>query len=303
MRRPQSSIRSICVALLILIYPAVSLAQQAPDTLTIGLDKFMPADKFKPIADFLNDQLAVYVEYENFNSLLELSGNQSKYDLIYTNAFGYAYAQVTELPFQSYLVRADKAGTTLTYKSCLIANKNSNIKSTKFIADKSSTIDVSFTYPSSTSGHIIPRIYLTQLIGQSLESGFKSVNFETGHKDVIQKINEGSIALGACSCQWIREEIKANPKLKNTINVLWESIPIPHAVWAANQTSDPAVLEGLDKVLNDMLKVKEIRNIVDLPNLSQYSPAAVDGFNYLINQLKKDDELEFYLYYYESFSE
>lgn len=276
-------------------------AIQVPGTLTIGLDRFMPAEKFKPIAAFLNDQLQVEVQFENFNSLLELSSNQSKYDLIYTNAFGYAYAQVTELPFDPFLVRADENGSTLTYKSCLIANKSSKLKSTKNIADDSKNIDVSFTYASSTSGHIIPRIYLTQLIGQSLESGFKSVNFESSHKEVIQKVNEGSVALGACSCQWVREEIKANPKLKNTINVLWESIPIPHAIWAINQTSNLEVFDGLDLALNKMLKTPEILEIVNLPDLAQYNSPAVDGFNFLINQLKKDDELEFYLYYYESF--
>lgn len=291
------------LAAILLSTPFNSFAVQQPDTLKVGLDRFMPEEKFKPIADFLSNQLGIYVKYENFNSLLELSSNQSTYDLIYTNAFGYAYAQVTELPFTSFLVRADKNGSTLTYKSCLIANKNSPIKSTKNIAEKSSSIDVSFTYASSTSGHIIPRIYLSQLIGKSLESGFKSVSFETSHEDVIEKVNNGSIPLGACSCQTIREEVKADSKLKNTIQVLWESIPIPHAIWATNQTSNPAVYSGLGTALNEMLKVKEIRELVDLPDLAQYSPPAEDGFNYLINQLRKDNELEFYLYYYESFSE
>ncbi|MEP2025538.1 MAG: PhnD/SsuA/transferrin family substrate-binding protein [Reichenbachiella sp.] len=303
MRKHITSKCNIIILFSLLSCTTISFAQTSGDTLSIGLDRFMPAEKFKPIADFLNEKLDAYVQFENFNSLLELSSNPSQYDLIYTSAFGYAFAQVTELPFQPYLVRADKDGKTLTYKSCLIANKKSMIKSTKDIADDSKSIEVSFTYASSTSGHIIPRIYLTQLIEQSLESGFKGVKFESAHQDVIKKVSEGSIALGACSCQWIREEIKANAQLKNSINVLWESIPIPHAVWATNQTSNPSLFNNLDITLNAMLNKSEIRKIVDLPQLNQYSPASQDGFNYLIDQLKKDNELEFYLYYYESFSE
>lgn len=292
----------ICLLFFIFIIHKNSFALPG-DTLSIGLDRFMPAKKFKPIADFIGQKLDVFVLYENFNSLLELSSKQSEYDLIYTNAFGYAYAQVTDLPFKAYLVRADKNGQTLTYKSCLISNKGSNITSTRDIKELSKDLEVSFTYASSTSGHIIPRIYLTQLVGESLEGGFKKLNFESGHREVIEKVNEGKIKLGACSCQTIKEEIQANAKLTKTINVLWESIPIPHAVWATNNLSDPKIYEKLGQSLNALLNETQLREIVDLPYLTQYSTPAQDGFNYLINQLKKDDELEFYLYYYESFSE
>lgn len=273
------------------------------DTLRIGLDRFMSEEKFAPIADYLSIQLNMPVKYERFNSLIELTGNQSNYDMIYTNAFGYAYAQVTKLPFEAFLTRADKNQQPLTYTSCLITNSKSGILTAEQIIEKSTSSDLSFTYPSSTSGHIVPRIYLSQLLNQPLESRFQSITFESNHVDVIEKVGNGGTDIGACSCYWARKKIEENPKLKEFVSILWESPPIPYLVWAANNSLKKGLTDNIKKAFSTMLDIPEIRASVMRPDLTTYSAINNDAFSILIDQLKKDQELEFYLYYYEAVSE
>ena len=121
-------------------------------------------------------------------------------------------------------------------------------------------------------------------------------------KHLKELVQEGKVDLGACSCQWIAEQMEKSPDLKKGIKIVWESNPIPHAIWAINSTSDEKLFTDLDEALNDILEVEEIRNLVSLPGLSQYSLAEEHSFDFLIDQLSNDLELEFYLYYYESFS-
>ncbi|MEP2024729.1 MAG: phosphate/phosphite/phosphonate ABC transporter substrate-binding protein [Reichenbachiella sp.] len=280
-----------------------AIQQPDSDTLSIGLDRFMPEEKFTLIAKHLSTQLNVPVKYENFNSLIELTKNQSKYDLIYTNAFGYAYAQVTDLPFAAFLIRADKNGDPLTYKSCLITNSASGITTVEQVKENSDSLDVSFTYASSTSGHIVPRIYLSQLIGETLESGFQGVAFESSHEEIIKKVGEGKTDLGACSCYWAQKKAQEDSALKGQIKILWESTPIPHVVWATGNTMNEAMKVPLQQAFSTLLENEQIRTLVMRPDLTAYSSIKDEAFSFLIDQLKKDQELEFYLYYYESFSE
>jgi phosphonate transport system substrate-binding protein len=291
-------IQSLSLSLWLML-ASFTQAYARQNTLSIGLDQFMPAEKFAPVADYLSVQLGVPVTYENFGSLTNLS---AKYDLLYINAFGYAYAKVAGFPFESFVARADASGTLLSYKSCLIAHAKSGIKTPDQIIAQSKSINLSFTYASSTSGHIVPRIYLTQLLGQSLEEAFKQVEFGSEHVDVINKVKSGTVDLGGCSCLWVSDEMSKQPNLKNEIHVVWESEPIPHAVWAINTTSNQKLFSNLPAILNAMLKDKEIWKIMVIPDLNQYSRTDEKAFDFFINQLRTDGELEFYLYYYESVS-
>lgn len=270
------------------------------DTLSIGLAPFMTPERFKPVAQLLTKELKMPLKYENFNSLVELAGNYQKYDLLYMNAFAFSYTQALDLPLNAFLARANAKEEALSYKSCLIIKADSPIESIAQVVEGAAELKLSFTYASSTSGHIVPRIYLTDQLGGSLENNFEEIKFL--EDDVLHQVVSGSIDIGAYSCATLQEEVAKDNSLANEYRILWSSEAIPHAVMVTGSSIDAKMKKKLTKAFSKLKEYPSAWELLALTDMTQYTEVENSSFDHLTNKLKEDDELEFYLYYYESFS-
>lgn len=137
----------------------------------------------------------------------------------------------------SYLIAVQKAGAEalalpgnsagpLTYRSCFIVRADSPIHTLEELIRDTKKYTISFVDPASTSGHLIPRVFLESK-GLDVEKDFRKMFFSTSHPLSLYTVTGGKVDVAATMPSMIRA-MEDNGKLKaGEIRILWESQDIP----------------------------------------------------------------------------
>jgi phosphonate transport system substrate-binding protein len=137
----------------------------------------------------------------------------------------------------SYLIGSQRAGLKAlvlpgradgpsTYQSCIIVRADSPIRSLAELVRDSRKYTFAFVDPASTSGHLVPRVFL-QSQGIDPERDFRKMFFSTNHPTTLYTVTGGKVDAGATMASMIRT-MEENGKLKRgEVRILWESEPIP----------------------------------------------------------------------------
>lgn len=137
----------------------------------------------------------------------------------------------------SYLIGSQRAGLEplvlpgrtdgpSTYQSCIIVRADSPIQSLAELVRDSRKYTFAFVDPASTSGHLVPRVFL-QSQGIDPERDFRKMFFSTNHPTTLYTVTGGKVDAGATMASMIRT-MEENGKLKRgEVRILWESEPIP----------------------------------------------------------------------------
>jgi len=154
-------------------------------------------------------------------------------------------------------------GKQSMYHSIIITNPNTGINNMADLRAKSKSLTLCFADPASTSGHLIPRAYLTT-IGLNPDSAFKQVIFAGSHPAAILSVASGKIDIGCSTTEYGLQKLeRAGEVNANEIKVLWQSGPI---------VSSPIVAR------NDLNKdfVKKIQNLY--LNMATDAPLVFGGY-------------------------
>jgi phosphonate transport system substrate-binding protein len=122
---------------------------------------------------------------------------EGKLDIALMNTFGYVLAS-SEGYMEGLVVVANDKKEAISYKSCILANPSTKITNTNELKKEAGKHIFGFVTASSTSGHLVPRLYLNRLDLQP-EISFRDVVFAGSHKDLIQKVSTDDIRVGATS--------------------------------------------------------------------------------------------------------
>ncbi len=118
-----------------------------------------------------------------------------------------------------------KSGGLYAYRSYLITNRETGIKTPGDLVKNASHLQLSFSEPASTSGHLIPRGYLTKL-GLDPEKSFAGMNFTSSHAATMLSVYTGKSDVGAASSESYNR-LMANGKVDSSkFVILWKSAPI-----------------------------------------------------------------------------
>jgi phosphonate transport system substrate-binding protein len=147
--------------------------------------------KFTPIANYLSQQLGMKVEFTpvtDYPAAVEALVNK-KVDLVWFGGFTYVQAQIRS---GGKIVPIAQREEDTKFQSVFIARTNSGIKTLADLKGK----EVSFGSPSSTSGHLMPRHFLSQA-GLTPEKDFKRVAFSGAHDATIASVVSGRVDAAA----------------------------------------------------------------------------------------------------------
>ena len=134
----------------------------------------------------------------------------------------------------SYVLAHEKAGAEAiavagfpsgeqhSYRCLLFVNPHLKIKQATDIVTLSKNLSMCFSEPTSTSGHLIPRHFLST-IGIQAESDFKKVSFSGSHAATILSVSNGHTDIGAASSESV-SRLMANKAIDSSkINIIWTS--------------------------------------------------------------------------------
>jgi phosphonate transport system substrate-binding protein len=180
-------------------------------------------DLCKYLEKKLNMKIILY-KATDYTAVIEAMKSH-KVQIAHFGPFSYVLAN-RKAGAESMVCVSEKAGVFHSYKSLILANSKSKIKTLDDLKSNSNNLTLSFVDPASTSGHLVPREFLTS-IGLDPESKFKQMVFSTSHGASILTLISGKVDIAAAGDVYLQRLI-VNGKVKQSdFNILWTSAPIP----------------------------------------------------------------------------
>jgi phosphonate transport system substrate-binding protein len=193
----------------------------------------------------------------------------------------------------SYLIASQKGGVEplvirglasgpATYQSSIIVRGDSPIQSIDELIRDRHRLTFAFVDPASTSGHIIPRVYLESR-GVDVEKDFRKMFFSSGHPTSLYTVIGGKVDAAATMPTMIHT-MERNGKIKpGQVRILWESSEIP--------ASPVVVRKALAADLKDKLRKAYLDMPAAAPDLAaalQVTTSAPDFRYYVANDAMFD---------------
>ena len=271
----------------------VAIGHTKVATVTISVEK--------PLQEYLSKKLGRKVRVYYPETIFELMDKLESGEIHVAdfNPFGYVLAS-NEDKIEVLAMRGKETGELEMYNSCLIVNAKSSIKTKEDLKKQKGNLHVSFVDAMSTSGHLVPRLYLKSL-GIQTESFFKEITFSKSHIRVIEAVAQNIDFIGGCSLQTLQGQIKEGKVKAEDIRVIWTSPDIPHGPVAMQKNLSESLKNELREAYLKMYEDKVLWQIVQdnwkskTAIFMKGSDAAFDGLRKITNA---DDDLTFILNFY-----
>ncbi|WPV00771.1 phosphate/phosphite/phosphonate ABC transporter substrate-binding protein [Mucilaginibacter sp. cycad4] len=181
----------------------------------------------KPFQQYLQKKLGMPVEFiytNDYTSVIEALKTK-KTHIAYLSPFSYVLA--SQKHDITPIITTGENGKQSMYHSTIFTNTHSGINSIADLKAKAKYITLCFADPASTSGHLIPRAYLTTVGLNPDKNAFKETIFAGSHVTSVLSVASGKIDVGCAATEYGLEiaERKGLVK-KDQIRVLWQSQPI-----------------------------------------------------------------------------
>lgn len=181
-------------------------------------------NKVNAVTTFLSQKLGMKVK------AVEVTNGTAVIEAIKANKIHLGYAGT-----YSYLLAHEKAGvipivTTANlegqpyYHSCLVTFPGSGLNSLDDIKVKASETTLLWAYPSSTSGHLVPRYFLQQ--EGIYPADFKEVILASHHAASILNVASHKVDIAAIASNILEQHLAKGTIKAADIKIIWKSPPI-----------------------------------------------------------------------------
>ncbi len=176
-------------------------------------------------------------------------------------------------PF-SYLLASQNAGAEAiatiglqstglyTYRSMLLTHPKSGLKSTDDIKKNAKSLQLAYSDPASTSGHLIPRTYISSL-GLDPDKDFAGVRFSGSHVASLLSLRNAKFDLAGVSSESYLRLLANKQADSSDYVVLWQSDPILTDPFCVKNTLPTELKEKIRTALLEM-------HIKDTATFKQY---------------------------------
>lgn len=195
----------------------------------------------------------------DYNGIIEALRSK-KLDVAYLGPFSYVLAN-SVANAEAFSVAVTKKTGTSTYKSLIIARKDSGLKS---VADlKGRTF--SFVDPSSTSGHLFPKAGLLKE-GYNPDNHFSRLMFSGSHDASILAVLNKKVDAAAVADRILTNAMARGLVKEGDFEILWTSPAIPESpmVWR--------------KDLSEEMKAKLAKGFAEVKDVPWGDQGVLNGF-------------------------
>lgn len=147
-------------------------------------------------------------------------------DIALINTLGYLLLSLDNEVMEPIAALKVKNGAVDNYKTVLLTSIDS-IKELGTLKKSSEELSMMFVAEGSTSGNLMPRLFLSSIGITSPEKQFKEVNYGGNHTSTFEKMLQGQADICAIGSNEYFEQIKRDSTLLEAHNLLWVSEEIP----------------------------------------------------------------------------
>ncbi|GAB1857656.1 phosphate/phosphite/phosphonate ABC transporter substrate-binding protein [Flavobacteriaceae bacterium MHTCC 0001] len=165
-------------------------------------------------------------------------------------AFSYIVAK-TKADISPLATTAAVSDTVVhNYSSCLIVSKNSPLNTIEDLKNKKSNLSLAWSYPTSTSGHLVPRAYLKSI--GILPDDFKEVLTAENHVAAIYSCITEKIDIAAVGDITLKEYSRRGKISSNDYKIMWKSKPIQRGVFFISNKVNKDLKNKIEKALTEL---------------------------------------------------
>jgi phosphonate transport system substrate-binding protein len=189
----------------------------------------------------------------------------------------FAYVLATQKQPLVPLVVGGINGRPVNYRSIIFTNPGTGIKTMDDVKARAKNLTLCFADPGSTSGHLVPRAYLTS-IGLDPKSAFKETLFAGSHFASLLAVKGGKVDVG-CSFEYGYDKLLRQKQMKpEDLVILWWSDPIVESPIAMRTDVNPQFTERVRAAyLNMRTQAPDVFKLY----ISMYEPGRADSMNYV----------------------
>jgi phosphonate transport system substrate-binding protein len=218
----------------------IPFSARAQSVLTVGLipseDSRAMIANSQAMMDMLSKALGMPVKpfvAADYNGVIEALRSK-RLDVAYLGPFSYVLG-TTVADIEAFAVAETKKAGRTSYRSYVISNKASNIKTVNDLKGKT----FAFVDPSSTSGHLFPKAGLMKA-GLDTDKDFGRVIFSGSHDSNAIAVQNRKVDAAAIADRILDAAISKGLAKREDLNIVWESDPIPESptVWRKDLSPD-----------------------------------------------------------------
>ncbi len=291
--------KRLIATIVLLCFFALNVFAQNTIYLGVGSNISKSAEMQKTaeeLAQYLSEKLGVQVKLNSLKPGKTIEQIQEgKLDIALMNTFGYVIAS-SEANMEALVVVANEKKEPISYQSCILAHPSTKIKTTTDLKKEATHHIFGFVTASSTSGHLVPRLYLNKQDLQP-EISFRDVIFAGSHKDLIEKVSKNEIKVGATSYTDLEELVKAGKYQIAMFNVVWTSEPITNGPVSVRKDLNPVLKKKLQEIWlnlptdNPTLNAKVVKFWHNTSASSLYIPAQDKFYDSIRNMANSMEEI------------
>jgi phosphonate transport system substrate-binding protein len=201
---------------------------------------------------YLEKQLGIKIKYfiaTDYTAVIEAM-RTNKCQVCILGPFSYLLAS-QNAGAEAIVSMGKKSGGMYSYYSLLITNPNTGLHNMEDVKKNASKIHLTFSDPASTSGHLVPRAYLTS-IGLDPDKSFASVAFASSHAASLLSVYSGNNELGAVASLSLKRLLDNKQIDSSRIIIVWRSEPLLTDPLCVKNTLPVELKEKIRKALINM---------------------------------------------------
>lgn len=178
------------------------------------------------ISKYLSKELKIevnYIQASDYTAVIEAM-KSNKCQIALLGSFSYILA-AQNAGAEAIIATGTRDGKYFSYRSILITSPSTGLRNMDDVKKKASGLKLAFTDPASTSGHLLPREYLTS-IGLNPDNSFASVTFSSSHAASLLTTRSKQVDLAATNTTSLIRLLSIGKMDSSEIKVLWKSEPI-----------------------------------------------------------------------------
>lgn len=185
-------------------------------------------DNLKPLSQQLEGILKRPVLIKSYPDVASfINGIKSdEVDVGLINTLGYLLLSLDNKNMEPVATLKVEKNAIDNYKTVLLTN-NDSINNLNALRNKSSSLSLMFVAEGSTSGNLVPRLFLSSIGIKSPENQFREVKYGGNHTSTFNKLIDGESDICAIGSNEYFKQIEADSTFLNSNKLLWISKEIP----------------------------------------------------------------------------
>ncbi|WP_150913529.1 putative selenate ABC transporter substrate-binding protein [Marinobacter halotolerans] len=272
-----NSIRKLAAASLLLLASSATVsAQTLVFTAIPDEDETKLVERFRGIADYLEEKLEVDVRYVPVKSYAAAVSAFRNNQVQLAWFGGLSGVQARSLVPGSQAIA--QGVEDQAFNSYFIAHKSTGLEESENLPQELRGKTFTFGSKGSTSGRLIPEYYIREAFNEAPQDVFSRVGFSGNHTKTLRLVESGTYDVGAINYSVWTKELENGNIDTDAVKVIWTTPSYPNYQWTIRGDVDERFGDGFMQRVQEALLSMEDKELLNSFPRSGFIPVSNDAY-------------------------